>query len=233
MGNNRKKKDVDAVLSFLYLFLGFSYLCLFIWGIFLARKSGLLQLTHLLLLVIIGLIYDNLIIAIGKFIGEGNVLERLSYVRFLLHALFTPTLILFAFGICKRLGLPWSKKTIWKIVFSLTTLGLILYELLASVSGLELEPNWEDGILTYTSNGHSDSPIMVIIVTVILGIIGFILTRKFHFPWLLLGTIIMISGGILTIWIKNSSIMNLLELLLMIALLITWQFQVKYQKRQN
>lgn len=214
------------MVSFLYFFLAISYLCLFVWGIFLAKKARF-HLTNLLLFVIIGLIYDNLIIAIGRFIGEGNVLETFSFLRFLLHALFTPTLILFAFGICVGTGLRWPKKTFWKVLASLMTLGLILYELFASVINLELEPIWKNGVLTYTSAGHSGSPIMVIIVTVVLGIVGYILAKTFHFFWLLIGTIVMISGGLLTIWIKQESIMNILELLLIVTLLVTWQFQVR------
>ncbi|AXI07720.1 hypothetical protein CUC15_01410 [Oceanobacillus zhaokaii] len=52
--------------TFLFFLLGFGYLCLFIWGIFLARKHGWLNLTNVLLLVILGLIYDNLMIALGR-----------------------------------------------------------------------------------------------------------------------------------------------------------------------
>ncbi len=217
--------------SFLYFFLAFSYLCLFVWGIFLV-KNGRLHLTNLLLFVIIGLIYDNLIIALGRFIGEGKMLESISYVRFLLHALFTPTLVLFAFGICLGTELPWAKKTFWKALAFLMTLGLILYELFTSVINLELEPHWKNGILTYTSAGHSGSPIMVIIVTIVLGIIGFILAKRFHFYWLLIGTIVMITGGLLTIWVKHESMMNILELLLIVTLLMTWQFQVRYLRSQ-
>jgi hypothetical protein len=219
------------MVSFLYFFLAISYLCLFIWGTFLA-KNGRLHLTNLLLFVIIGLIYDNLIIAIGRFIGEGNVLESLNYMRFLLHALFTPTLILFAFGICIGTGLSWAKRIFWKVLASLLTLGLILYELFTSVINLELEPNWNNGVLTYTSASHSGSPIMVIIVTIVLGTVGYILAKKFHFYWLLIGTIVMISGGLLTIWIKQESIMNILELLLIVTLLVTWQFQVRCIRSQ-
>ncbi|WP_099363667.1 hypothetical protein [Fredinandcohnia onubensis] len=219
------------MVSFLYFLLANSYVCLFVWGIFLAKK-GRLHLTTLLLFVIIGLIYDNLIIAIGRFIGEGNVLESFSYVRFLLHALFTPTLILFAFGICMGIRLPWAKRTFWKVIAGLMTLGLILYELFTSVINLEIEPNWRNGVLTYTSTGHSNSPIMVITVTIVLGIVGFILAKKFHFYWLLIGTIVMISGGLLTIWMKQESIMNILELLLIVTLLMTWQFQVRNVRSQ-
>ncbi|MGY0691860.1 hypothetical protein ACW2QC_03595 [Virgibacillus sp. FSP13] len=216
--------------TFLFFFLGFGYLCLFIWGLILSRNHGLLNLTNVILLVILGLVYDNLIIAFGRFIGEGNLLETLSYVRFWLHALFTPTLILFAWSICFRIGLPWAKKTFWKVLAWLMTIGLILYELLASIKELELEPKWKNGVLTYESAVQSDSLIMVIIITLVLGIVGIILMKKFRFSWLFIGTLVMISGGILAIWIKNFPIMNVLEFILIVSLLMTKQFQIRNQK---
>jgi len=216
--------------TFLYFLLGFGYVCLFVWGLFLARNHGLLNLTNVLLLVILGLIYDNLIIAFGRFIGEGNLLENLSYARFWLHALFTPTLILFAWSICYKTGLPWAKTTFWKFLAYLLTIGFILYELFASVKGLRLEPIWKNGVLTYESADQSISSVMVIIITLVLGIVGLLLIIKFRFFWLFIGTLVMILGGILAIWMKTFPIMNVSEFLLMISLLLTKQFLVCHKR---
>ena len=216
--------------TFLFFPLGFGYLCLLIWGLFLARRHGLLNLTNVLLLVILGLIYDNFVIAFGKYIGEGDLLEELSYVRFWLHALLTPTLVLFAWSICFRIGLPWANKTFYKVFVYLITIGLILYELLTSIRGLELEPNWRIDVLTYENAFQSGNPVMVILITLVLGIVGFILMRKFHFSWLFIGTLIVILGSILAIWIKSFPIMNVLEFLFIISLLMTKQFQLKWQE---
>ncbi|MCH1624525.1 hypothetical protein [Fredinandcohnia quinoae] len=217
----------------LYFLLGFGYLGLLTWGILLARKDRFFNLTNVLLLVIIGLVYDNFIIALGRFIGEGNKLENLSYARFWLHALFTPTLILFAWSFCNGIGLLWAKKVFWRILSCLLTIGVILYELLTSVKGLELEPKWKNGVLTYERAVGSDSLIMVTVVTLVIAIVGFILIKNFHFPWLFIGTMIMILGGLLTIWLKSFPIMNVLEFLFMISLLMTKQFQVKYIKENT
>lgn len=107
------------------------------------------------------------------------------------------------------------------------TVGLILYELFASVKGLELKPSWKDGVLTYENAVQSVSPIMVILITLVFGIVGFFLMEKFRFYWLFIGALIMISGGILAIWIKNFPIMNVLEFLLIVSLLMTKKFQVE------
>ena len=198
-------------------------------GLFLAKKFGMLNLTNVLILVIVGLIYDNFIIAFGRFIGEGNILENANYVRFWVHALFTPTLIMFAWRICSGTGFGWAKKTSWKILFGLLTIGLILYELFTTIMGLELEPKWKNGILIYDQAVGPNRSLMVIILTIVITIIGFTLMKKLHFPLLFIGTIIMISGGILTIWIKNIPIMNILEFLFMVSLLLTKQFHDQRQ----
>ncbi|MFP3919300.1 hypothetical protein U5N28_15985 [Lysinibacillus telephonicus] len=217
--------------TFLYFLLSFGYISLFIFGLILSKKN-ILNATNLFLLVIVGLVYDNLIIALGRSIGEGKLLEGLSYARFWLHALFTPLLILFAWSICFTLGLTWAKKKFWKITFSFLTLGLILYELFSSVIVLKLKAKRENGVLTYESIEPA-SPVMVILVTLVLVIIGIILIKNFHFPWLLIGTIIMTLGSVLAIWITNFPIMNVLEFLLLLTLLLTKRFQIRNSKKPN
>src|SRR5699024_10201171 len=118
-------------------------------------------------------------------------LKGLSNARFWIHALFTPTLILFAWSICFEIGLPWAKKTFWKGLAYFLTIGLIIYELVTVVKKLELEPKWNKGVLTYENVLQSDYPVMVIFITLILGIVGFILIKKFHFYWLFIGTIVI------------------------------------------
>lgn len=212
----------------LFFFLVLCYLSLFIWGIFLTRKHGVLNLNHVLLLVIIGLVYDNLIIALGKYIGEGNTLIYLSYMRYWLHALFTPTLILFAWDIYSRADLTKTNATLWKAIAYLITIGFICYELFTSIKGLKLEPVWKNGVLTYEDTGHSVS-LMVIFITLILGLVGLHLIIKFRFFWLLFATLTMIIGSVLTIWIKNFPIMNVMELLFIFSLLLTKQFIEKIE----
>lgn len=212
--------------TLIYFVLGAGYLALLIWGLSLSKKQGLFHLSNVLLLVIAGLVYDNFVIALGKYIGEGNVLENLNYFRFVIHAFFTPTLILFALSICRDLGLEWAKKTLWKGVFLLLTLGLILYELLTSVWGLILAPNFKNGLFTYESVKYA-SPIMVIMVSVVLLVAGIILLKKFRSPWLLIGTVLMGLSGPLANWIKSFPITNIFEFILILSLLMTKRFQVR------
>lgn len=207
--------------------LGIGYSCLLIWVVFLAKKVGVFNLMNVLLLVIFGLVYDNLIMAFATFIGEGNVLQLLSYIRYWLHALFTPTLILYAFAVSFRAGLPWAKKTYWKAFAYLLTSGLILYELLTSVKGLKLEPHWKNGVLSYESVGQSVTPVMVMVITLILVIVGFLFIVQYRFIWLFIGTLVMIVGGIIAAWTKSSLMMNGAEFLFIISLLFTYLFLIR------
>lgn len=119
--------------TFLFLFLGFAYLCLFVWELLQVKKYGIRNYANFLILVIFGLVYDNLIIPFGRFIGEGNTLEALSKIRYWFHALFTPTLILFAWNVFHKTGLLSTRQTLWKLLAYVLTIGFIIYELLTSI----------------------------------------------------------------------------------------------------
>lgn len=219
--------------TIIYFLLALGYFLLLLWGLKLVENQHLFELSNVLLLVIIGLIYDSTIIGLGRFIGEGQILENLTYLRYWLHALFTPTLVLFAWQICFKLGQPWAKKGVTKVLIFFITIGLIFYEWFSSIRGLVLEPRWQNGGLIYESIVQQQVPLMAIITTLIVGIGGFILLKKYRFYWLFIGTILMITGSVLAIWIKNFPIMNGLEFLFMITLLMTKQFQTKKLKMKR
>ncbi|RHW40147.1 hypothetical protein D1B33_04695 [Lysinibacillus yapensis] len=210
-----------------YFILGAAYLALLIWGISLSNRNGLWDISNVYLLVIVGLIYDNSIIALGKYIGEGRLLETLSFFRYLLHALFTPALVIFAWNISAKLNLSWAKKTFWKFFMSLLTIALIGFELLASVWNLQLQPMMENGLLTYKI-AESGIPLMVIVVSVVLLAAGFIIMKKWRFPWLFWGTLAVFLGSTLQAWIKDFPIMNSLEFILLLSITLTKQFQVRH-----
>lgn len=210
-----------------YLF-SFGYICLLIWGFFLAQNK-FSHTSNVLLLVIVGLIYDNVIIASGKFIGEGALLQTLSYLRFYLHAIVTPTLILFAWSMYHHMNVEEpDPQPSFKILAYLITIGLISYELMTLITGLELMAKREYGLLTYDTTSSMGMPMMIIIVMIVLGLVGFILLRVERNFWMLLGTILTFIGSILTIWFKHPALMNGFEFLLIVSLLITKQsFKLK------
>src|SRR5699024_12661818 len=96
-----------------------------------------------------------------------------------------------------------------------------LYALSNALKRLKLDTVWKNYVLTYESAGHPDFPIIVILITLVLGIFGLLLLVKFRFSYLLIGTLIITLGGIFSGWIKNFPIMNVLEFLLIVSLLLT------------
>jgi len=216
------------VSTIIFYLFSFGYICLLIWGFFLAQNK-FSHTSNVLLLVIVGLIYDNVIIASGKFIGEGALLQTLSYLRFYLHAIVTPTLILFAWSMYDHINVEEpDPQPSFKILAYLITIGLISYELMTLITGLELMAKREYGLLTYDTTSSMGMPMMIIIVMIVLGLVGFILLRVERNFWMLLGTILTFIGSILTIWFKHPALMNGFEFLLIVSLLITKQsFKLK------
>lgn len=84
------------------------YILLFFGAILTVKNSGPVSAAFLLP-VILGLIYDNGILAAGHLIGEGSTLKLLNYVRFWVHALFTPLLVLFSWHTLKQADIDWAK----------------------------------------------------------------------------------------------------------------------------
>lgn len=221
------KKGCDCVNTTLYSLLTISYLILLIWGIQLIRKQKQIDFSIVLLFVIFGLIYDNFILTIGRFIGEGQLLESLSYLRFWFHTFFTPTLIIFVWQISNSLRLKWANSEISKVTIFLLTLGLIVYQWYQSLRQLKLEASWVGDVLLYESVTKQNIPFMVFITTVIVGWVGILLWKHQKFYWLFVGTAAMIVGSTLSIWFKNIPIMNLFELLFIVSLLLTHKFKIK------
>lgn len=216
---------LDTLLFFGYFAI---YLVLLILGIRLAKQHGWNTLSNVLLLILFGLVYDNAILALGKFIGEGNLLERLSYPRFYMHAFFTPLLVLFSLSALKRAAIQWAFTQRVQAVFYLITLSLILYELLAEINGLSLSANWNYGVLSYSNaDASSGAPLMVLMVSIVLLISSLFIWRKQKWGWFFAATVIMFVGNAFPISLPSAAIANAFELILIVGLFLTKRFQDK------
>ena len=91
-----------------YIFSIFAlvYVVVIIWGIVKHVKTA----SAILFVVILALIYDNTVLAVGHLIGEGEMLKALNYGRFLLHTVFTPFLILFSLFVLKEANIRFAHK---------------------------------------------------------------------------------------------------------------------------
>ena len=220
--------------TFLYFFFLASYVVLFIWAIALAKKYRWVSPSNVLLLVIFGLVVDNALLAFGRYIGTGQFLESISYVRYWGHALFTPTLVLFAWDSLKKADIGWAKNSIVKFITYILMIVLIVYELFTETLGLKLQADWKYGVLSY-SNAASASgpPVMVLIVSLVLIVSAFMIWRRQKWIWYLLGTVIMTIGSAVPLPIKSDAYMNGFELILLFSLLATKHFQDQKGQQQK
>ena len=207
---------VDTVL---YFFFAVAYIGLMIWGF---KRQRSWNFTAFLYFVLVGLIYDNGIIAIGKYIGEGPFLESLNVLRFWSHAFLTPLLVLFCWGAMNLAGIRWARKRTVFYGFVLYTAALISIELILETWGLEIVAEEQYGVLRYVSAEPSTGPpIMVLFVTVALIFTGIMLWKKIGWKWMLIGAMIMAIGSAVPIPVDSSAVTNAFELFLLLTLVWT------------
>ncbi|RIW28744.1 hypothetical protein D3H55_20820 [Bacillus salacetis] len=213
--------------TILFGFFLAAYVGLFLY-ITAAYKKFKVNSSAILIPVVLGLVYDNTIISTGKFIGEGTLLENLNLVRYWLHAFFTPLLVLFAWKTLEQAHIGWADTKWFTISGILVTIGLVILELVTEVFGLVVSPEWEYGVLTYSSTDASGGPpIMVLIVSLILFISSIIIWRKQKWVWFFIGSAAMIAGSAVPLPVESAAVTNFFELGLLISLAATAVFQGK------
>lgn len=210
------------------LFAGFAvaYAVLLAWGVTLAVRLGRPTPADLALLVVAGLVYDNSVITLGRFLGEGPLLEGLNLARYWLHAFLTPLLVVFAWHAVARAGVSWARTTAAAGAAVLAAAALVVLELVTVVAGLSVEPSWEYGVLTYsdTSSGGGP-PLMVLFVAAALVVAGFLLWRRQGWVWLLVGAGVLTVGSTVPVPVDSGAVTNAFELVLLISVLATKRHQ--------
>ncbi|UPO90322.1 hypothetical protein [Niallia sp. Man26] len=212
--------------SLLFLLFTIIYLVILIIILKILKKSSILSLFFLLP-VVIGLLYDNGVITLGKFLGEGTLAENLNLLRFLLHALFTPFLVFYAWAAIKKTNSRFAQSVSFQIAPFIVTPLLILIELYTEVVGLRIVPKWEYGVLSYSSEHSGGPPIMVILVSIILLIAAIIVLIKQKWIWFFVGAFLMIVMSAVRIPINSNAVTNLFEVVLVVSLLSTSLFQAR------
>ncbi|GIP06082.1 MULTISPECIES: hypothetical protein [Paenibacillus] len=207
--------------SVLYLGLAAIYAVLFLYGCVLMRRDASPGLRYLLLIVTAGLVWDNGVIGIGKYMGEGDLLEGLNVARFWVHALATPLLVLVSFDLIRKAGSPWTSRPAAAWGAWLFTAALIVLEVVTETLPLKLQPSMEYGALRYVSSESGGPPLMVILILIPLLTAGIIVWRRKKTPLLFIGTVLMAAGSAIPIPIESSAATNVFELLLLLSLWLT------------
>jgi len=152
--------------------------------------------TLLLVIVLLGLLYDNAVLALGKPLGVSSLLEDLSLGRFIAHALGTPLTIIFAFGVTRQAGIPWAKRWFWHLTACLLTTILVFWGMYHALFRLALGPRAVADLLLYTSIGEKIPPLAPILTIFAALGLGAALWRQNAWPWLFAGALTMLLAAI-------------------------------------
>ncbi|WP_262176384.1 phospholipid phosphatase [Saccharococcus sp. Marseille-Q5394] len=206
----------------LYMLFTFAYIALLIWGFKGINAQEVSKWTSVVYLVVIALIYDNGILAIGHWIGEGALLEKLNTVRFWAHAIVTPLLVLYSIGTLRESGVSWARKTWVTILSILYTIAAIILEIIFVTADLRLQVENEYGVVSYGSvDPPSGPPIMILFVTIAMLIAGGVLWKKTGWAVFFIGVVIMTIGSAVPLDVGSNVITNLFELILLTSLVWT------------
>lgn len=215
---------------YIYGFFSIAYIVVLVWGIVKHEKTA----SAILFVVIIALIYDNTVLAVGHLIGEGETLKALNYGRFLLHAVFTPLLILFSLFVLKEANIRFAHKAWVMGIFGILTVVAMIAEYFFQLKHLTLKLEKAYGVVSYTSaESASGPPIMILLVVAAILFAGIILAWKRKWWWMLIGTLVMGGGSALHFLIESNALTNALELTLIVSLMLTAIHFSKSTKRES
>jgi hypothetical protein len=184
------------MLTVLYIVFvaAFAYLTWQSVGVYQSKRTSY---SLLLLIVLAGLAYDVLIIFIGRFIGEGDLLKTLNAGRYLVHGLATPAMIIFGFGVLRNAGVQWAQSRTTHIVICVVVTLLIALGVYEDVLALDLQTKTVMDTLRYTNEGGMKGPPIPAMLTILFLIVaGISLWRNTGWWWLAAGSIFMfIAAG--------------------------------------
>ncbi|SEN48472.1 hypothetical protein [Lihuaxuella thermophila] len=209
--------------AFLYPVITCLYLILFIWSLRFFHESSFWG-SLWVLFIIVGLIYNNLILSVGRWIGVGDVLEVLSMFRYLLHVLLTPTLVFVALDILRRIHVEWSEYLSTRIVYNLYTFSLTVVGVYSEILWINLEPTEINGVLAYIpadSNIHFSYSTFLTLIPLLIS--GIVVWKRLRWPILIFGVLMALAGGVLTLASESMSLGSAFELILMWSLVVTEQ----------
>ncbi len=191
----------------LFLAQAFAQLLLGVWLIRIYKRTGL-AIAAALFIPQFGLVYDNAMVGLGRFIGLGPTLEALSWPRFWIHWLFGAWLIIACGSILRLAGFEWVKSKAVMAGFCILTVILMIYDL-PYFWTQSLYPVCELDLVRYSTVATPDKfcfpdqvasprgspPIPSIITCLVVIASGAAVWIKRGFPWMCLGgTLMLISA---------------------------------------
>jgi hypothetical protein len=187
--------------------------------------------SALLLFVLGGLLYDNLMLGLGaNLFHESSTFLWLSVPRFLMHGLFTPFLIIQVALCCDRLNVPGYRSRGILTLWGATAFLAIFIGLTRDVN-LHLVYTVKDGVVHYTEAGSAGPPIAEITTVISLLVMGMTLMRFVRWPWVLIASLAMFSFALF--WLDNGALQNLGEIMLLSSCVATGAYAVVAAERER
>lgn len=212
------------MLTAAYVFYTVAQATLAVWAIRLCRRAPSVG-AFTLFLPIAAVVYDNAMVALGRFIGDGRLLEILSFPRFLGHALLTPVWIVTAVAFATRAGaFPTAGKQLlegsWVLYALMVAVGMV-----NSVVLLEYAPVVQGDLFYYTNAGGLPGPPAPSITMVLVVIACAVLVlRRTRWPWMLVGGLFMLLAAGVPTRLVGFVVSNSGEVVLAAALVATEAF---------
>jgi hypothetical protein len=149
------------------------------------------------LIVVYGLAYDNFALASGALFGVSDLTRTLNTPRYIIHGLFTPTMMIAAWGVLRWKGVSWAANRVWHSLLCLLATAMILLGSYVDILNLTLAPSQENGVVRYVNEFHlfKGPPIPAVLTIVVVLILGGIVWRKFKWPWMFVGALLMFFGA--------------------------------------
>jgi hypothetical protein len=203
------------MIGLLYLQYALLTLALLIWAVQLCHRIPTLAAT-LSVPVAAGLLYDNVVLALGAILAAGPLLFALNWPRYLLEALAAPLFIPIFADLARRGGASRLAARPARLLVAAITLALMIYGLVGLV-GLTLVPVVSGGGVRYVS-AEFDAPVIGVAITLAGLLAGAAIWRARGWPWLAIAAIIVLVASGLSAALAPETICpvtNALEIVLM------------------
>ena len=166
---------------------------LLVWS-FRSGRSGLR--VWIIRALLFGTCFDNAVQGLGFWMIDQPWFEGLSQLRYVLHALFLPFLVVFAIDVLAKWHIEFAQKT-WAVAGAwILTLAGVCFGLYTDLVGHELVATEILGVHKYIA-AETSPPLATIVSNLVVIVLAVILWRKVGWPWLCIGalTIFAVNAG--------------------------------------
>lgn len=185
---------IESIYPWGHIFIAIAEIALLIWVLQLWQQSKSFNLL-LLAILIIALVYDNGVLAMGAKLSPGALLEQLNRYRYYLHEVSVPLLLVVGVEQANRAGAGWAVPLVRS--FSLLLAILLGIAGITTVMGIPLQPIAFAGIFRYVPEGVISPPFVTIAVSIFVIAIGISIWVRSERRWpsLFLGATIVFVGN--------------------------------------